>query len=164
MKVGQFTQSFSHILSINEKEYLLRSIKQHRNIPSFYLTMKINMTPMATQPIVAIRGSITPGLGTWLDQQLQPICKKLPTYLKSSFVLTGLLKDLPDLPDGARLFTADAVSMYTNIDTGHALSVIRRYLPLTPNNKAIMTALDIIMKHNFFQFGDTSFFIFSQQP
>jgi hypothetical protein len=156
MKVGQFTQSFPHILPINEKEYLLRSIKQHRKIPRFYLTMKIHKTSMATRPIVAIRGSITAGLGTWLDQQLQPICKKLPTYIKSSFELTDLLKDLPDLPDSARLFTADAVSMYTNIDTDHALSVIRRYLPLTPHNKAIMTALDMIMKYNFFQLGDTS--------
>jgi hypothetical protein len=150
MKVSQFTQSFSHILPINEKEYLLRSIKQYLKIPKFYLTMKIHKTPMATRPIVAVRGSITAGLGCWLDQQLQPICKKLPTYLKSSFELTDLLKDLPDLPDGARLFTAGTVSMYTNINTYHALSVIRRYLPLTPHNKAIMTALDIIMKHNFF--------------
>jgi hypothetical protein len=156
MKVGQFIQSFSHVLQINEKEYLLRSIKQHRNISSFYLTMKIHKTPMATWPIVAIRGSITAGLGTWLDQQLQPICKKLPTYLKSYFKLTDLLTDLLDLPGGARLFTADAVSMYTNINTNHALSVIQQYLPPTPHNKAIMTALDIIMKHNFFQFGDTS--------
>ncbi len=111
---------------------------------------------MATRPNVAICGTITRGLGCWLDQQLQPICKKLPTYLKSSFELTELLKSLPDLPDGARLFTADAVSMYTNIDTDHALSVIRKFLPLTPHNKAIMAALDIIMKHNFFQFGNTN--------
>jgi hypothetical protein len=156
MKVGQFTQSFSHVLPENEREYLLRSIKQHKKIPSFYLTMKIHKTPMATRPIVAICGTITSGLGCWLDQQLQPICKKLPTYLKSSFELTELLKSLPDLPDGARLFTADAVSMYTNIDTDHALSVIRKFLPLTPHNKAIMAALDIIMKHNFFQFGNTN--------
>jgi hypothetical protein len=156
MKVGHFTQSFSKILPTNEKEYLLRSIKQHQNIPKFYLTMKIHKTPMATRPIVAIRRSITAGLGCWLDQQLQPICKKLPTYLKSSFELTDLLKDLSDLPDGAWLFTANAVSMYTNINTDHALSVIRRYLPPTKHNKAIMTALDIIMNHNFFEFGDTS--------
>ena len=156
MKVGQFLQSFSGVIPANEKEYLSRSIKLHKKIPTFYLTMKIHKTPMATRPIVAIRGSITSGLGCWLDQQLQPICKKLPTYLKSSFELTDLLTALPALPEGARLFTADAVSMYTNIDTDHALAEIRRYLPLTKPNKAIMEAITIIMKNNFFQFGDTS--------
>jgi hypothetical protein len=156
MKVGQFAQSFKNTLPENETEYLLRSIKQHKKIPSFYLTTKIHKTPMATRPIVAIRGSITSGLGCWLDQQLQPLCKKLPTYLKSSFELTELLNDLPDLPPGTKLFTADAVSMYTNIDTDHAFSVIQRFLPTTLMNKAIMTALENIMKHNFLTFGDTS--------
>jgi hypothetical protein len=104
IKVGQFAHSFSNIIPDNEKEYLLRSIKQHKTIPSFYLT-------------------ITSGLGCWLDQQLQPFCKKLPTFVKSSIKLTELLKLLPDLPDRDRLLlTADAVSMYTNIDTDYALS------------------------------------------
>jgi hypothetical protein len=156
MKVGQFLQSFSKIIPDNEREFLIRSIKQHKKIPSFYLTMKIHKTPMATRPIIAIGGSITSRLGCWLDQQLQPICKRLPTYLKSSFVLTDLLKDHPGLPEGARLFTADAVSMYTNIDTDHAIDVFRQFLPLTKPNKAIMEAITIIMKNNFFQFGDTS--------
>jgi hypothetical protein len=156
MKVGQFLQSFSKVLPENESEYLWRSIKQHVKTPKFYLTMKIHKTPMATRPIVAIKGSFTSGLGTWLDQQLQPIVHKLHTYLKSSFELTELLKKLPDLPEGPRLFTADAISMYTNIDTDHALAVIRRFLPNNWLNKAIMEALDIIMRHIFFEFGDTS--------
>jgi hypothetical protein len=118
--------------------------------------MKIHKTPIATRPIVAICGTITSRLGSWLDQQLQPICQTLPTYLKSSFELTEILKQLPDLPAGARLFTADAVSMYTNIDTDHAMPVIRNFLPLTPHNEAIMEALDIIMRNNYFQFGDTN--------
>jgi hypothetical protein len=156
MKIGQFLQSFSKILPENKRQFLIGSIKQHKKIPSFYLTMKIHKTPMATRPIVAIRGSITSGLGCWLDQQLQPICKQLPTYLKSSFVLTDLLTALPDLPTGARLFTANAISMYTNIDTDHAIDEIRQFLPATKPNKAIMEAITIIMKNNFFQFGDTS--------
>jgi hypothetical protein len=70
MKVGQFLQSFSKIIPNNKREFLIRLIKQHKKIPLFYLTMKIHRTPMATPPIVAIRGSITSGLGCWLDQQL----------------------------------------------------------------------------------------------
>jgi hypothetical protein len=51
MKVGQFLQFFSIIIPDNEREYLSRSIKQHKKIPSFYLTMKIHKMPMATWPI-----------------------------------------------------------------------------------------------------------------
>jgi hypothetical protein len=47
--------------------------------------------------IIFVAGS---GLECWQDQQLQPICKRLPTCLKSSFELTDLLKNLPDLPEG----------------------------------------------------------------
>ena len=32
------------------------------------------------------------------------------------------------LPKNARLFTADAISMYTNIDTNHGLKVLRSFL------------------------------------
>jgi hypothetical protein len=91
MKVG-LRMSFSSILPDHEIECLKRSIKQHTKTPKFYLMMKIHKTPWATRPIVAVRGTITSGLGGWLDQQLQPICKQLPTYyLKSSFELTELL-------------------------------------------------------------------------
>ena len=51
--------------------------------------------------------------------------------------------------------------MYTNIDTNTALNAIEDYLtenqhkfptlPVTP----VMEALEIIMRHNVFQFGDT---------
>lgn len=58
----------------------------------------------------------------------------------------------------------DAVSMYTNIDTNHALSVINTFLrgewsffclQSSLNINAIMSALSIVMKNNIFRFGDT---------
>ena len=54
---------------------------------------------------------------------VRPSAEKLrnqvPTYLKDSSHLIQLLKDQETLPPGAKLFTADAKSMYTNIDTDH---------------------------------------------
>ena len=70
-----------------------------------------------------------------------------------------------DLPLNATIFTADAVSMYTNIDTKTALRVITNYL--LQNEELVTTllfglpimavteALQLIMTNNVFRFGDT---------
>ena len=66
-----------------------------------------------------------------------------------------------NLTEYNKLFTADAVSMYTNINTKKALREIARYLrtqqhlfPDVPTS-ALMEALDLIMNNNIFTFGDT---------
>lgn len=57
-------------------------------------------------------------------------------------------------------FTMDTKSMYTNIDRDHALLVFERFFKTSPlcassPGKAIVSALKIIMLHNYFKFGDT---------
>jgi hypothetical protein len=53
----------------------------------------------------------------------------------------------------------DAILMYTNIDTNHALAVIGDYLRKNPvtnvNAEALINGLTLLMKHNVFCFGDT---------
>ena len=65
-----------------------------------------------------------------------------------------------------RHFTADAKSMYTNINSNHALELLRLFLeelekegklPPDFNIKMIMQAAKLIMKWNLFEFGDTFF-------
>jgi hypothetical protein len=98
----------------------------------FYITAKVHKKPWKTRPIVSVAGSLTHGLGHWVDQQLQPICKKLSSYLKSSFDLKNQLKNLTYNSPRARFFTADASAMYTNIDTDHALETIATFLSTSP--------------------------------
>ena len=69
---------------------------------------------------------------------------------------------IPSLPPTARLFTSDAVSMYTNIHTDHAIAQISEYLhksilcrELKIRPEPVVAALKIIMQNNIFQFGDT---------
>jgi hypothetical protein len=75
--------------------------------------------------------------------------------------LKEMLLALPPLHQTARIFTADATSMYTNIDTQHALQEIKKFLRLHkdiaagPQRTAIYTALEMEMTNNLFQFGDT---------
>ena len=72
------------------------------------------------------------------------------------------LKRIGQLPPNAKLFTADAVSMYTNIDTSHGLEAMRTAfiqladkIPTDFPDELILDALGIIMRNNVFQFGDT---------
>lgn len=128
----------------------------------FYLLAKIHKTPWVTRPIVSYSGSLLHGLSRWADGELQRICRHLPYALRSSSILVDDLKKLNNLPPDAKLFTCDAVSMYTNIDTNHALEVIKAFLDSSPipalvqvNVDALVDALKIIMIHNVFRFGDT---------
>jgi hypothetical protein len=90
----------------------------------------------------------------------------IPSFIKNSEQLINDLQSLGKLPPGALLFKADAESMYTNIDTEHAVEVINHWLddlssksqlpkgfPLEP----LKQALEIVMRNNVFEFGDTRF-------
>ena len=73
--------------------------------------MKVHKKPLKTRPVVSCSGSLLHPLGVWLDTALQPIATDLPSFIASSYDLKEALNELPTLPQGALLFTADAVSM-----------------------------------------------------
>ena len=82
------------------------------------------------------------------------------SYFKNTLELKKKLLDL-NLPRNARLFTADAVSMYTNIPTHTALNLIGKYLnqyQRKHNNEypkdAVRAGLRLVMTMNIFTFGD----------
>ena len=85
------------------------------------------MDQLKSRPIVACPGSLLHGLGVWVDRKLQEVAQKTVSYFKNTLELKKRLVDL-NLPTNARLFTADAVSMYTNIPTHMALNLIGKYL------------------------------------
>mmetsp|Transcript_2945 Transcript_2945/g.4409 ORF Transcript_2945/g.4409 Transcript_2945/m.4409 type:complete len:645 (-) Transcript_2945:37-1971(-) len=131
-------------------------------MPYFYLLMKVHKKPLKTRPIVSFSGSLFHSLGVWIDVQLQQVANTLTSYLKSSFDLVEIFKTFRLPPNRrCRLFTADATSMYTNIDTEAATQAIHDYImnnshlfptvPLVP----LVEAIDILMNTNVFQFGDT---------
>jgi hypothetical protein len=99
---------------------------------------------------------------------LMVVSKKLPNIfhltLSSSFELVHDICAINNVSTTATLFTMDAVAMYTNIETTHALSEINKFLRTDRpdiclnediNIDALMNALEIIMRHNIFKFGDT---------
>ena len=92
---------------------------------------------------------------------LQPIVKAQPTYFKNSFELKQELDKL-ELPPNASLFTYDAVSMYTNINSKKCISRLSTYLLDASTSdrfkhyppSALISALKIVMYNNRMRFGD----------
>ena len=137
--------------------------KRDYRVPCFYILMKIQKFPWKTRPVTDCFGSVTAIYSKWLDYWMGELCKNLPTKLRDSQDLLDRIKTLGHLPHGARLFTADAVSMYTNINTAAAIDAIREWLTRFkaelpddfPPTELFLSVLQIIMENSIFTFGDT---------
>lgn len=159
--IFDFLEKNEKDISESDLKFLHRSLQVPDPFAYFYALAKVHKKPWVTRPIVSVAGSITHGLGRWLDQQLQPIVRQLPTYLKSSFELKKDLELLPGLSSTRMsLFTGDIIAMYPSIDVPDALARISSFLhtsplatniPVTP----IIAALELLMMRNCFRFGDT---------
>jgi hypothetical protein len=123
--------------------------------------MKIHKSPMMTHPIISLKGSLLHVLGLWANDKLQQYATRQKAYFKSSFDLKTELVTM-DVPLGARLFIADDVSMYTNINTDRDLQFISQHIRenfsqfANVPTEALIEALEIIMTLNVFTFGDTT--------
>jgi len=147
------------LLRPSEKKFMEHHLDENETpFATFYITMKVHKSPLKTRPIVSCSGSLLQALGIWADDKLQIAAKAQRSYFKSSYILRQDMQAL-EIPPNAFLFTADAVSMYTNIPTHRALLFIGRYLrrnlfPEIPT-EALMEALKLVMCNNIFTFGDT---------
>ena len=125
----------------------------------FYLTYKVHKPKLSTRPVCSDCASITNPLSKWVDVMLQPINKSMPTYFKDSYDFKERV-DMVKLRPGARLFTSDAVSMYTNIDTNEALASICPFLRHNESHyghydsRTLIRAIKLVMKNNIIKFGD----------
>ena len=143
--------------------FLSRSLQVKDPFSYFYLLAKIHKAPWKTRPIVSVSGSLLHGLGKWIDFHLQTLCNNLPFVYRSSTAVVTRLKALPILPPDTRLFTMDAQSMYTNIDTPTALTALRKFFATSPYcyymepklQESLLAGLHIIMNRNLFRFGDS---------
>ena len=121
------------------------------------------------RPIVCCCGTLLNHLSRWLDYWFQKLRPLIPAYIKDSSQLLSKLKELHQdgrLPFDIWLFTADARSMYTNIDTTHTLEMICKWLDKLSRDgflpqdfplAAVKEAMALIMLNNVFEWGDLYF-------
>ncbi len=127
---------------------------------------KVHKTPIKLRPVVAKVGTAIESVSKWLDWVLQRVMKReLPWCPKDSASFRDMVMQV-EIPPTARLVTFDAVAMYSNIDLDHARSIMKSWIesydpppgknPLPPV-ETILDALDLVMRHNIMQFGDSYF-------
>ncbi|KAL7515990.1 hypothetical protein ACHAWX_001051 [Stephanocyclus meneghinianus] len=88
---------------------MIRSYKLFGDkIPMFIAIVKIHKNPWKLCPIVAKCGTILECVSKWLNFKLQKLGMLLPAVIKDSQTFRDKLIAL-DLPNNARVFTADAV-------------------------------------------------------
>ena len=136
----------------------------------FYLTLKAHklkpgqmVDHLKSLPIISCPGSLLHGLGVWVDCKLQEVTQKTTSYFKNTLELKKQLLEL-HLPPNACLFTADAMSMYTNIPIYMALNLISKYLAQHQQkcngdypHDSVRAGLHLIMTLNIFMFRDLTF-------
>ena len=150
-------------LSTSDRVYFERCFEEDKRMPQFYCTPKVHKKPKwKTRPIVSCVNSRMGDLSKRVDVQLQKVVHLCPCYLKDSRSLLRKLKRLGKLPPTAALVTADAVSMYTNIDTQHGLQVLKQWFQLHEHElpekfptSMVLKATKLVMSNNVFQFDDT---------
>jgi hypothetical protein len=156
-------------IPIAERQYFSRSFakKRIRRPPQFYLLPKVHKTPMKTRPVVSCVGSFNEIASKCFDFKLAKVVHLCPSHTKDSYQILDEIKALGTLPSNALIFTADAVSMYTNIDASHGIETIERWLKLHHsdilkididfNFDLVIQLLTIVMNNNVFQLDDCWF-------
>ena len=92
---------------------------------------------------------------------LQPIVKIMPSYFKDSFALAKLLKNLK-VSKKCSIFSFDAISMYTNINTDECVAKLTEFLtrPFTETRFthysaiALVETSTLVMNNTRMRFGD----------
>lgn len=161
-EVEHLIQEHKEILTTAERTWFERHLRRDHRMPQFYIMPKVHKTPFATRPVESCIDSFSEVASKWLDYRMTQLLHMSRTYIKDSNETREELLELDCLPAHARLFTADAVSMYTNIDINHGLEVFETWfiefeseLPPKFPTTLFLKLLKLVMTCNVFQFGDT---------
>jgi len=114
-------------LSAPEFIYFERSFKGKYRLPIFYGLPKVHKTPVTLHLVVSSVNSFMALFSNWLDYRMKQLLPLVRSYTKNSFDIIQDLKQL-DIPNKALLFSADAKSMYTNINSDIGIQSIQAFI------------------------------------
>ena len=163
IEILKWATKFSRSLSKQHRAFIIQKLEDTEADPFgyFYLLYKLHKNPIKTRPVCSDCASLPHALGMWVDEMLQPMVKAQHTYFKDSYTLKLELNKLV-IPKNSTIFSFDAVSMYSKIDTEDCISRLTTFLlqPATQarfkhyNAEALIKAIKLVMRNNRMRFGD----------
>lgn len=161
-KEKKLTDTAKYLLQLENRKELA--------LGSFYLLMKVHKTPVAGRPIVSSINTITYFASKYIDRELQPIYKSIPSFLKSSQELLTILETLKFTNNrNCYILCADVDSLYPNIPIQKGLLMMEESIR-TRNTRTsektrlsdktislIMDLMKFVLDNNYFTFGNLIF-------
>ena len=131
--------------------------------PKLYLLPKIHKTNNPGRPVVSSVGCATEKISSFVDYNLQPLNRDLPSYVQDS---TSFIKKIESLPEDKRerfLVTMDVRSLYTNIPNEEGIDAVKDFLRKRSRpgdnylSRVLAIFLRLILTLNNFIFHDQNF-------
>ena len=96
----------------------------------FYLLPKIQkrLNSVPGRPVISNCVFFTENILAFLDHHLQPLAKKVRSYIKETSHFLKNIMDLDGLPEGAMLCTVDVVGLYPSIPHEEGLEALKGVL------------------------------------
>jgi hypothetical protein len=124
----------------------------------FYLLPKIHKPNNPGRPITNAINSPTSSIAEFVEFHLQPLVKKLKSYIQDTTDFLNKLDKIDNLPDEALLVTMDVKSLYTNIPHREGVNAVAQSLENNDGNsfstRVILKFLNLILNLNNFTFND----------
>ena len=126
--------------------------------------IKTHKTGNPLRLITSCCGTAIENLSAFTEFYLQPLARKLPSFLKDTTDLLNKIEDLNKsgpFPTGTLLVSWDVVSMFPNIDNKLGLNAVRKALNARenkfPSTTCILEAVKICLKSNHSVFKENFF-------
>lgn len=135
---------------------------------NLYCLPKIHKNPGSKKPpprpICNSRNTPTEKISQWVDEQLQPLVRELPSYIQDDNDFLRKIRQINDehtLPPGTILATWDVKSLYTNIPHEGGMEGCRYFLSRGGRSinvvEIIMKFIGLILNCNIFGFGNAHY-------
>ena len=94
----------------------------------------------------------------FVDYHLQPLAKRVKSFVKDTNNFLRKLDGLKDLPGNALLCTVDVVGLYQNIPQNEGLLAVKEALKnqvdQTVSIESLMELVEIVLKYKIFEHDD----------